>query len=65
MILYVMGGSAAAFVLIILAYVIISKKMQKSDYKRIQALQQGTKAQTFSTEILLQKLYIAYVKIQL
>ncbi len=63
MILYVMGGSAAAFVLIILAYVIISKKMQKSDYKRIQALQQGTKAQTFSAEILFQKLYIAYVKI--
>ncbi len=63
MIYYIMGGSAAAFVLIIIIYVILSKKMQKSEYKQIQRLQQGTKVNTFSTEILFQKLYITYTKI--
>ncbi len=63
MIYYLMGGSAAAFVVIILIYVSLSNKMQKSEYKKIQQLQQGTKANRFSADILLQKLYIAYVKI--
>lgn len=64
-IFYLMGGTAAAFVIIVLAYFIISKKMQKSEYKRIQKLQQGTKANTFSAEVLFQKLYLTYVKIPL
>jgi len=58
-----MGGSAGLFVLIILAYYILSKKMQKSEYKKIQKLQQGTKTDSFSTEILFQKLYLFYRKI--
>lgn len=58
-----MGGSAAAFVVIIIAYVMISKKMQKSEYKKIQELQQGTKENKYSAEIILQKLYLAYIKI--
>ena len=58
-----MGGSAGLFVLIILAYYILSKKMQKSEYKKIQKLQQGTKTNSFSTEILFQKLYLFYRKI--
>ena len=60
---YIMGGSAGAFVLIILFYYILSKKMQTSEYKRIQALQQGTKEKSFSGEILFQKLYLKYIKI--
>ena len=60
---YIMGGSAGAFVLIILFYYILSKKMQTSEYKRIQALQQGTKEKSFSAEILFQKLYLTYIKI--
>ena len=60
---YIMGGSAGAFVLIILFYYILSKKMQTSEYKRIQALQQGTKEKSFSGEILFQKLYLTYIKI--
>ena len=60
---YIMGGAAGLFVLIILAYVILSKKMQKSEYKRIQRLQEGTRENRFSTEILLQKLYLTYIKI--
>ena len=63
MIYYIMGGAGAAFVIIILIYVILSKKMQTSEYKRIQRLQQGTKQKSFSTEILFQKLYLTYIKI--
>ena len=63
LIFYLMGGSAAAFIVIIIFYFMISKKMQKSEYKRIQQLQKGTKQSKFSAEILLQKLYLTYVKI--
>ena len=63
MIFYIMGGSAGLFVLIVLMYFILSKKMQKSEYKRIQQLQQGTKENRFSLEILYQKLYLTYIKI--
>ena len=63
-IIYIMmGGSAGLFVLIILAYYLLSKKMQKSEYKKIQKLQQGTKTSNFSAEILFQKLYLFYRKI--
>ena len=60
---YIMGGSAGAFVIILLVYFVLSKKMQKSEYKRIQKLQQGTKETSFSLEILFQKLYLTYIKI--
>lgn len=60
---YIMGGAAATFVLIVIAYVIVSKKMQNSEYKKIQKLQQGTKGNNFSTEVLFQKLYLTYIKI--
>ena len=63
MIFYLMGGSAGAFVIIILIYYVLSKKMQTSEYKRIQKLQQGTKEKSFSSEILFQKLYLTYIKI--
>ncbi len=62
-IFYIMGGTAAAFVLILLLYFILSKKMQSSEYKKIQKLQQGTKENKFSTEVLYQKLYLTYIKI--
>lgn len=60
---YIMGGAAATFVLIVIAYVIVSKKMQNSEYRKIQKLQQGTKGNNFSTEVLFQKLYLTYIKI--
>ncbi len=62
-IFYIMGGSAGLFVLIVMFYVMLSKKMQKSEYKRIQQLQQGTKENKFSAEILFQKLYLTYIRI--
>ena len=39
------------------------QKMQKSEYKQLQKLRQGTKANKFSAEILYQKLYVTYMKI--
>lgn len=58
-----MGGTVVTFVVIVIAYVILSKKMQKSEYRKIQKLQQGTKENKFSTEVLFQKLYLTYIKI--
>ena len=63
MIFYLMGGSVGLFVIIILIYLALSKKMQKSEYRKIQQLQQGTKGSNFSTEVLFQKLYLFYIKI--
>ena len=57
-----MGGAIAALVVVIIAYIILSKRMQTSEYRRIQKLQQGTKEKTFSDEILFQKLYLTYIK---
>ena len=62
-IFYIMGGSVAVLVVIILAYYILSKKMQKSEYRQIKKLQQGTKEKSFSAEILYQRLYITYTRI--
>ena len=61
--IYIVGITVVAFVVIILMYYILSKRMQKSEYKKIQKLQQGTKENKFSMEILYQKLYIKYIKI--
>lgn len=61
----IMGGAAGMLVIVGLAYFMLSKKMQKSEYKRIQQLQQGTKENKFSTEVLFQKLYLTYIKIPL
>lgn len=62
-IIYIMIGSGIGFLLLVVAYMILSKKMQKSEYKKIQQLKQGTKQSNFSSEILFQKLYLAYIKI--
>ncbi len=63
MIIYVMAGSAGAFVIILLAYVMLSKKLQKSEYMQIKKLQEGTKENAFSLEVLFQKLYVTYIRI--
>ena len=63
MLLYVIYAVGGIFGAIVVAYLIINKKMQKSDYQKIQKLRQGTKSNGFSFEILYQKLYIAYSKI--
>lgn len=60
---YIMGGTVGLFAIIVIAYYILSKKMKKSEYKQIAELQQGTKSNKHSAEILYQKLYITYLKI--
>ena len=60
---YIMGGSAGIFVLIVIIYYMLRQKMGKSEYQRIQKLQEGTKSSSFSMEILYQKLYMTYLKI--
>ena len=59
----IMGVSVALMVVIGIAYYIMNKKMQKSDYKKIQNLQRGTKASAFSSEIMHQKLYIFFSRV--
>ncbi len=63
LILYIMGGAAVAFVIIVLVYYVLSKKMQGSEYRRIKKLTQGTTESKFSKEVLFQKLYLTYIKI--
>lgn len=59
----IMGGSVALMVIIGIAYYILNKKMQGSEYKKIQNLQRGTKASAFSSEIMYQKLYIFFSRV--
>lgn len=65
MIMYLMIGAGVAFAFVLIAYLVMRKIMNKSEYKNIQKLREGTKASGFSMEILLQKLYMQYVKIPL
>ena len=60
---YIMGGAVGLLVIIGIIYYVLSKKMQKSEYKKIQRLQEGTKGNNFSIEIIFQRLYITYIRI--
>jgi len=63
MLLYVIYAVGGAFAAIVVAYLMISKKLQKSEYQKIKKLREGTKSSGFSWEILYQKLYITYSSI--
>ena len=63
MLKYILFGAIGLFVLIIIAYVILNKKLAKSEYRQIKKLQQGTKRQSFSMEIFFQKAYITCIRI--
>ena len=63
MLLYLMGGVGALFAIIVVAFLMINKKLKGSDYQQIKQLREGTKQNTFSAEVLYQKLYIYYIKI--
>ena len=47
MLKYIMIGSGALFAIIIIIYLILNKKMNKSEYRQIKKLQEGTR-QTIS-----------------
>ena len=59
----IMGIAIGLFVIVIVAYLFIKKKMQNSDVARIESLRKGTKAKTFSSEVAYQKLYVRYLKL--
>ena len=59
---YIMIATAVLFVGIIIAYIILNKKMGKSEYKQMKKLREGTRASAFSKEILYQKLYLTFIK---
>ena len=63
MLKYIIIGSCALLGVAIVAYIILAKKMGKSEYAKIKKLQQGTKSSEFSLDVLYQKLYITFIKI--
>jgi len=54
--------AAVLFAGVLVAYFILMKKMDKSEYKQMKKLQEGTKADNFSSDIMYQKLYIRYIR---
>lgn len=62
MLKYLMIGSLGLFALIIVAYIILTKKMNKSEYSQIRKLQKGTKTGNFSMDVVYQKLYLTFMK---
>ena len=64
-ILYFMAGTVALFLIVVIAYVILRKKMGKSEMRKMKELQEGTKEKKFSSDVTYQKLYLIYNKIPL
>lgn len=65
MLKYLMFGVVALFVVILLAYLAIRKRLNSAEAKNIRQLREGTQSSNFSSEILYQKLYVIYLKIPL
>ena len=61
--LYIVIAAVALLAIVVIAFLILNKKMQSSEIKQIKALRQGTEKSSFSTEILFQKLYLYYRRI--
>ena len=61
--MYLLIGVGVVFVVIVIAYLMLRKKMQSSGVRQIEQLRAGTKEKKFSIEILYQKLYVKYLKI--
>ena len=62
MLMYMLMGVGGLFVIIVIAFLIVSKKSKSSEIRQIQRLREGTKEKTFSAEILYQKLYVIYLR---
>jgi len=63
MLLYLIGGVGVLFAIIVITYFMLRKKMDSSGMREIQQLRSGTKEKRFSSEVIYQKLYVAYLKI--
>ena len=53
-----MAGVGVIFMGIVVAYVILSKKLKASDTMQIKQLREGTQEKNFSFEILYQKIFV-------
>ena len=63
--LYLLIGIGVVFLIIVIAYLQLRKKMQSSQYKQLQQLRRGTQQNVFSADIIYQRLYLKYRKIPL
>ena len=61
--MYLLIGVGVLFAMVVIAYLILRKKMQSSGIREIQKLRAGTQEKKFSKEIIYQKLYVVYLKI--
>ncbi len=59
---YVIIIAGLLLVGIMVAYFILTKKMEKSEYKQMKKLQEGTKTVNFSLDVFYQKLYIILIR---
>ena len=59
---YLIIGVIGTLAIIVIAYLILMKKMKSSGVMEIKKLRAGTKEKKFSSEILYQKLYVKYLK---
>ena len=59
---YIMIGTGILFAGVIAVYFVLMKKMGQSQYRQMKKLQEGTKADSFSSDIFYQKLYIRFIK---
>lgn len=63
LIIYGLLGIAILFIMVIIAYIILNKKMKQSDTQQIMALKAGVGSTSFSADVIYQKLYMTYIKI--
>lgn len=61
--IYFFAGVGALFAILVIAYLILKKKMESSEVRQIQKLREGTQAKKHTSEILYQKLYVRYIRI--
>lgn len=62
-IIILMGVIGFLFFVIVVAYLLIRKKLQSSDVARIERLRKGTRENNFSSEVMYQKLYVRYLRL--
>ncbi|MBQ6992476.1 MAG: hypothetical protein IJN50_06195 [Clostridia bacterium] len=62
---YLLAGVAGILAIIVIAYFIIQKKMNKGDSKRIQAMREKNKGSSNASDVRYQKLYVIYKSIPL
>ena len=61
--MYLLIVVGALFAMVVVAYLILRKKLQSSGIREIQKLRAGTEEKKISKEALYQKLYVIYLKI--